>query len=114
MSENIDIRIATSKQFRDYEKSMTEYFNRMSDALNLEAQSSGFLSQTFCTMYIGFLQDRLNYCLRCSEYYRNMAEHSFWFMKPFVLRRAVKYEAFHNITLGRLIELQTYCKVFDF
>lgn len=108
MVMNVNPSAMSYKDFREYLKSYKSLFESETDVLLRYERSGEVLSSSFCVSYIRLLEDRMRVCDVCSEYYRAMAERSFWFMKPRVLRRALKYEAIHNETLGRLLLVKLY------
>lgn len=98
-------------EFVEYTKSYASLFENETESLNRFERDGNLLSIPFCIRYERLLEDRLRYCYTCSEYYRAMAERSFWFMKRFVLRRAMKFESIHYETLGRLMQVKLYIKM---
>jgi len=102
----------TPKQFREFVKAFTSLFESELDILKKFEADDNLLSLPFCICYARLLEDRMRYSITCSEYYRSMAERSFWFMKPLVLRRAMKFESIHYETLGRLTQLRIYQKLY--
>ena len=101
----------THRQFKEFVKSFVSLFKSELGALEKFEEEGEILSLRFCVYYERLLEDRMRYCMICSEYYRAMAEKSFWFMKRFVLRRAMKFESIHYETLGRLMQVMSYKKV---
>lgn len=102
----------TYRDFMDYYRDSISAMKDEIDILERIERDGGFLSYAFCCCYESLLEDRLCFCMTCSEYYRAMAEKSFWFMKPLVLRRAMKFESIHCETLGRLMLVRLYKKMF--
>jgi len=102
----------THEEFKDFLKSYENLFKHQTEVLSRFERDENLLTIPFCISYEQLLEDRLRFCRTCSEYYRAMAEKSFWFMKPLVLRRAMKFESIHYDTLGRLMQLRTYMKVY--
>ena len=101
----------TYKEFAEYVKDYESLFENQTKILEGFEIGGDLLSVSFCVHYAALLEDRLRYCYTCSEYYRAMAERSFWFMKRFVLRRAIKFESIHYETLGRLMQVKLYIKM---
>lgn len=101
----------THSDFKNYIKAFESLFKREIEVLENYERDGHLLSLPFCIGYERLLEDRLRYCKTCSEYYRAMAEKSFWFMKPLVLRRAMKFEGIHYQTLGRLMLVKLYRKL---
>lgn len=101
----------THREFKDYVKSFESLFKSENYPLEKLERDGNLLSLPFCISYEQLLEDRLRYCRTCSEYYRAMYEKSFWFMKPLVMRRAMKFESIHYQTLGRLMQVRSYKKV---
>lgn len=101
----------THRQFKEYVKSFVSLFKGELGVLEKFEEDGEILSLQFCVYYERLLEDRMRYCMTCSEYYRAMAEKSFWFMKRLVLRRAMKFEAIHYDTVGRLMQVRSYKKV---
>lgn len=101
----------THSDFKNYIKGFESLFKREIEILEYYEHDGLLLSLPHCISYERLLVDRLRYCLTCSEYYRAMAEKSFWFMKPLVLRRAMKFESIHYETLGRLMQVRSYMKL---
>lgn len=101
----------THSDFKNYIKAFESLFKSEIDVLENYERDGHLLSLPFCIGYERLLEDRLRYCQTCSEYYRAMAEKSFWFMKRLVLRRAMKFEAIHYDTVGRLMQVRSYKKV---
>lgn len=110
-SSRVDGATLTHGQFMEYVKAFTSLFKTEIDTLESFDRDGNLLSIPFCICYERLLEDRLCYCMTCSEYYRAMAEKSFWFMKRLVLRRAMKFEAIHYDTVGRLMQVRSYKKV---
>lgn len=110
-SSRVDGATFTHKQFMEYVKAFHSLFETEIGTLERFERDGNLLSIPFCISYERLLEDRLRYCQTCSEYYRAMAEKSFWFMKPLVLRRAMKFESIHYETLGRLMQVRSYIKV---
>lgn len=102
----------THRQFKEFVKAFTSLFKSETSVLEKFEEDENLLSLPFCICYARLLEDRMRYCITCSEYYRSMAERSFWFMKPLVLRRAMKFESIHYETLGRLTQLRIYQKLY--
>lgn len=102
----------THEEFKDFLKSYENLFKHQTEALERFERDENLLSIPFCICYTQLLEDRMRYCVTCSEYYRAMYDKSFWFMKPLVMRRAMKFESIHYETLGRLMQLRTYMKVY--
>lgn len=101
----------THGQFKEFVRAYSSLSESNSQRLERFEREGDLLSIPFCICYERLLEDRLHYCQTCSEYYRAMAEKSFWFMKPLVIRRAMKFEAIHYQTLGRLMQVRLYRKV---
>lgn len=101
----------THRQFKEFVKSFVSLFKSELGVLEKFEEEGEILSLQFCVYYERLLEDRMRYCMTCSEYYRAMAEKSFWFMKPLVLRRAMKFESIHYETLGRLMQVRLYMKL---
>lgn len=101
----------THSEFVEYTKSYASLFETEIGTLESFERDENLLSIPFCICYERLLEDRLRYCKTCSEYYRAMAEKSFWFMKRLVLRRAMKFEGIHYQTLGRLMQVRLYRKL---
>ena len=97
-------------EFAEYVKSYESMFENQSKVLEKFEVEGDFLSVSFCVLYAALLEDRLRYCHTCSEYYRAMAEKSFWFMKRKMLRRAIGFETLHRETLERLIIVRMFIK----
>lgn len=110
-SARVDGATLTHDQFMEYVKAFTSLFKNEIDTLERFDRDGNLLSIPFCICYERLLEDRLCYCITCSEYYRAMAEKSFWFMKRFVIRRAMKFEITYNQTLGRLMQVKLYRKL---
>ena len=102
----------THREFKEFLKSFESLFKNETVPLEKFESDGNVLSLSFCICYKRLLEDRLYYCKTCSEYYRAMYEKSFWFMKPLVMRRAMKFESIHYETLGRLMQLRIYMKVY--
>ena len=102
----------THEEFKDFLKSYENLFKNQTEVLFGYERDENLLTIPFCICYEQLLEDRLRYCRTCSEYFRAMYEKSFWFMKPLVMRRAMKFESIHYETLGRLMQLRTYMKVY--
>ena len=100
----------THKEFAEYVKNYKSLFENQTKILEGFEIGGDLLSVSFCVHYAALLEDRLRYCHTCSEYYRAMAEKSFWFMKRIVLRRAIAFEAIHRETLERLIIVRMFIK----
>lgn len=100
----------THRQFKEFVKSFVSLFKSEIGVLE-KFEEEEILSLQFCVCYERLLEDRMRYCMTCSEYYRAMADKSFWFMKPLVIRRAMKFESIHYDTLGRLMQVRSYKKV---
>lgn len=111
-SSRVDGATLTHNQFMEYVKAFHSLFETEIGTLERFERDGNLLSIPFCICYERLLEDRLRYCMTCSEYYRAMAEKSFWFMKRFVLRRAIKFETIHNQTLGRLMQVRLYRKLY--
>lgn len=101
----------THRQFKEFVKSFVSLFKSEIGVLEKFEEEGDILSLQFCVYYERLLEDRMRYCMTCSEYYRAMADKSFWFMKPLVIRRAMKFESIHYDTLGRLMQVRSYIKV---
>ena len=101
----------THKEFMEYVRAFKSLFVSEISVLEKYEDDGCVLTLPFCVSYERLLEDRMRYCMTCSEYYRAMAEKSFWFMKPLVLRRAMKYESIHYDTLGRLMQVRQYIRV---
>lgn len=101
----------THRKFKMYLEVNRTYFESTTNVLIGFEKSGDLLSMNFCNVYLALLKSRLSFCIVCSEYYRAMAERSFWFMKPLVMRRVRKYESFHYETLSRLLLLENYIKI---
>lgn len=101
----------TLEEFKDFLKSYENLFKHQTEVLSRFERDENLLTIPFCICYEQLLEDRLRFCRTCSEYYRAMAEKSFWFMKRLVLRRAMKFEAIHYDTVGRLMQVRSYQKV---
>lgn len=101
----------THRQFKEFVKSFVSLFKSALGVLVKFGEEGEILSLQFCVYYERLLEDRMRYCMTCSEYYRAMAEKSFCFMKPLVLRRAMKFESIHYETLGRLMQVRLYMKL---
>lgn len=101
----------THEEFKDFVMSYENLFKHQTEVLLGYERYEKLLTLPFCISYEQLLEDRLRYCRTCSEYYRAMAEKSFWFMKRLVLRRAMKFEAIHYDTVGRLMQVRSYKKV---
>ena len=100
----------THRQFKEFVKSFVSLFKSEIGVLE-KFEEEEILSLQFCVCYERLLEDRMRYCMTCSEYYRAMADKSFWFMKPLVIRRAMKFESIHYDTLGRLMQVRSYIRV---
>ena len=100
------------KEFLSNVKSYESLFKVGIEILEKWIADGNLLSAGFCISYEKLLEDRLRFCRMCSEYYRSLSQNSFWFMKHFVLRRAIKYERIHYDTLGRLMQLKMYRRLF--
>lgn len=100
------------REFKEFVKSFESLFKNETVPLEKFESDDNLLSLSFCICYKRLLEDRLYFCKTCSEYYRAMYDNSFWFMKPLVLRRAMKFEGIHYETLGRLMQLRIYMKVY--
>lgn len=101
----------THRQFKEFVKSFVSLFKSEIGVLEKFEEEGEILSLQFCVCYERLLEDRMRYCMTCSEYYRAMADKSFWFMKPLVIRRAMKFESIHYDTLGRLMQVRSYIRV---
>lgn len=101
----------THRQFKEFVKAFTSLFKSEIGVLEKFEEEGEILSLQFCVCYERLLEDRMRYCMTCSEFYRAMAEKSFWFMKRLVLRRAMKFEAIHYDTVGMLMQVRSYKKV---
>ena len=101
----------THNEFKEYVKSYESLFESHRKVLDDYIRYGELLSVRFCIKYEILLEDRLRFSRTCSEYYHAMVDKSFWFMKPLVLRRAMKFESIHYETLGRLMQLKTYMKL---
>lgn len=101
----------THEEFKDFVKSYNTIFKNQTEELLSYERCEKLLTFSFCNSYEQLLEDRLRYCRKCSEYYRAMAEKSFWFMKRLVLRRALEFEGIHYQTLGRLMQVRLYRKL---
>ena len=101
----------THRQFKEFVKSFVSLFESELGVLERFEEEGEILSLQFCVYYERLLEDRMRYCMTCSEYYRAMADKSFWFMKPRVLRRAMKFESIHYDILGRLMQVRSYIRV---
>lgn len=99
-------------EFKEYVKSYSSLFKSENEPLEKFERDGALLSLSFCICYVKLLEDRMRYCMTCGEYYRAVYDKSSWLMKPFVLRRAMQFERDHYETLGRLIQLRTYMKVY--
>lgn len=104
----------THLEFKEFVKSFESLFKNENAPLEKFESDDNLLSLPFCICYEQLLRDRLRFCVVCADYYRAMYEKSFWFMKPLVLRRARKFESIHYETLGRLIQVITYIRTFDY
>ena len=104
----------THEQFKEFVKRENEWFESTSDILMEMEKEGNLLIRGFCDIYKVLLKRRLSYCVVCSEYYRAMAERSFWFMRGRVLKTAKVYESLHKMTLQELIALKTYMKLNGF
>ena len=111
-SSRVDGATFTHNQFIEYVKAFHSLFETEIGTLERFERDGNLLSIPFCISYERLLEDRLRYCMTCSEYYRAMVEKSFWFMKRFVLRRAIKFETTYNQTLGRLMQVRLYRKLY--
>lgn len=98
------------KDFKEYVKSYNSLFENEELSLKMFERDGNMLSLPFCICYKQLLKDRLRFCVVCADYLRSMAEKSFWFMKPLVLRRARKFESLHYEALGRLMQVNMYLK----
>ena len=101
----------THRQFKEFVKSFVSLFKSEIGVLEKFEEEGEILSLQFCVCYERLLEDRMRYCMTCSEYYRAMADKSFWFMKPLVIRRAMKFESIHYDILGRLMQVRSYMKL---
>ena len=110
-SSRVDGATLTHRQFKEFVKAFHSLFETEIDTLLRFERDGNLLSIPFCICYERLLEDRLCYCQTCSEYYRAMADKSFWFMKPLVIRRAIKFEAIHYDTVGRLMQVKLYRKL---
>ena len=104
----------THLEFKEFIKSYESLFKNETVPLEKFERDDNVLSLPFCICYKRLLEDRLYFSKTCADYYRAMAEKSFWFMKRLVLRRAMKFEDIHYRTLGRLIQVKTYIRTFDY
>ena len=102
----------THSDFKNYIKDFESLYKSEIEVLENYERDDHLLSLPFCISYEHLLEDKLRYCQTCSEYYRAMADKSFWFMKRLVLRRAMKFEAIHYDIVGRLMQVRSYIKVF--
>ena len=108
---NSDMANMSAEDFREYVKSYESLFKVETEVLEKWVADDNLLSSGFCVSYGQLLEDRMRFCRACSMYYRSLARKSFWFMKPFLIRRAIRYEGIHYETLGRLIQLKTFMKL---
>lgn len=102
----------THKDFMAFVKSYESYFEYQISVLEKFEEDGNLFSLPFCICHCTLLEERLYFCKTCSDYFRSMAKRSFWFMKPFVIRRAMKFESIHYDTLGRLTQLRIYMKLY--
>ena len=104
----------TRMEYIEYVKDRNRWFESASNLL-LDFEKDGDIeSWGFLKLYETLLENRLECCVVCSDFWRAIAEKSFWFMKGRVLRRAKMYESLHKMTLQELITLKTYMKLQNF
>ena len=108
---HIDGREMTSKEFREYIKRYKSLFEHQTSVLESFENDGSLLSVSFNVLYAALLEDRLRYCRVGSQYYRAMAEKSWWLVKTIAIYRATRYESFHYETLGRLIQVRMMIKL---
>lgn len=95
------------KEFNKVCKEQSEQLEHIADAL-FDLELGGTDNIQFYDVYEQFLNTKLRYLHILCEYYRQMHERSFWFMKPLVARTFRRYCAEHCQTLTKLTLVRLY------
>lgn len=97
------------KEFNKIRKAQSEQLEHIADALfNLEL--GGTDNMQFYDIYEQFLNTKLRYLHLLCDYYKQMHENSFWFMKPLVASRFRECCSEHCHTLAKLTLVRLYMK----
>ncbi len=105
---NDSVGVMTHKEFMKKWDEYNSVFAMYGNILEEKERRGELFSPDFCRTYGILLKKRLEFFMMCSTYYRNLAERSFWFMKPRVIRRAMEFERMHFDTLYHLMILKMY------
>lgn len=99
----------THKEFVEYTKEKGAELEKSAKAL-LIIEEYGIDSVIFAEAYEGLLKAKLEYYRVITEYYQQMYDNSFWFMKPLVAKKLRMFGAFHSHTLSKLVIATMYRK----
>lgn len=95
-----------NKEYLRYRRGMEKKFGEISDRLEAIIDEDGCISLRFLELLNHLYAERMRYCRCCSQFWRDLAECSFWFMKPRCYKRAVWYENLHRETLQARINVE--------
>jgi len=95
------------KDYNQYQDSMAVVFRDLNDELEKMYAEDECLSLRFLETLNHLLAERMRFCMACSNYWRDVAGRSFWFMKRKCLKIAISYENLHRETLHQRIGVET-------
>lgn len=99
------------RQIRCLMKQSCLVIERMANTLLVMEGSDLLLTESYCKEYELLLLERLDFCRKLHEFYREDFKRSGWFFRLFIGRRINEAAALHRDTLSQLMLLRNYMKL---